>query len=387
MGLFSKKPNTKALLTEALRDYKAENYEAAYEKVCAAADAGDGRAYYAKALLIYNDNVAPDSDPDIDTLLALTKKACDLGYALAYGFYAYLLYSSGETERLCEFLSAKSKVRDGVYLSYKASYYFGLYTDGENADAKTTLSTVREAIDNLYALNGLIQKEDAEALEFALYNPYNKYKLNYTYAHAKFLLMTILYCEDDWSARREFMAAFEDAMTYMPVSEERFRTARLYMKAILGNNLGMRDFNEANRAMKIFNECYNELDEDEQETYSEDYTEIYDAYDEFYDTESDNIRNREVSYSDGYADKNDISLGSIASAIASGAAKWADSSSSEGTAVYTIDGVEYTRGDMGYLYDSNGYRSGYKVDDYARLYNENDTELGYFNTNGNFIKN
>lgn len=388
MGLFSKKPSSKALLEEALCDYKNENYTSSYEKICKAAELGDGRAYFCKALLIYNDNVAPDSEPDVDTLLSLTKKAVDLGYSLAYGFYAYVLHTCGRINELCDFCKAKSKVKDGVYLSFKASYFFGLYTDEENADASTTLATIKEAIASLRALDNDIKgKKSSEALEYALYNPYNKFKLNYTYSHAHFTLMTILYCQNDWSTRREFMAAFEEATKYMPIAEEKYRIARLYLKAIFDNYLGMKDFSEANRAMRIFNDCYNELDDDDRESSTDDYSEMYALYDEFYSSEGEALKNRDITYSDGYADKNDISIKNIASAIASGAASWANSSSGASSTVYTIGGVEYTRGEMGYLYDSQGFKSGYRVDDYSRLYNESDTELGYFNTNGNFISN
>ena len=91
MGLFSKKPNADKLLAEALADYRNENYSACYEKVCSACNLNSARAYFCKALLIYNDNVS-DSPVDVDELKSLTKKAVDGGYPLAYGFYAYILH-------------------------------------------------------------------------------------------------------------------------------------------------------------------------------------------------------------------------------------------------------------------------------------------------------
>ena len=387
MGLFSKKPSADKLLLEALSDYKASNYDACYKKVCDACETGSARAHFCRALLIYNDNINPDLTPDAEQLLSLCERAMDGGYALAYGFYAFVLQIDGQKERLCEFLRKKCKVRDGVYLSHKASYLFGLYTEEENADRKTILSVMREAVSALSEQRcALYSKKSVEYEECELYNPYTKFSLDYAYAHAQFLLMTGYYCEDNWDDRRAFMASFEEVVKTMPLKTEKFRAIAQYLRAIFNNCLGMRDLSEANRAMRLFNECYNELDADEQSSYDEEYDEIYGKYKEFYGEEAENIGNREVTYSDGYADKNDVTLGNLARAISSGVQSWANSTTTTKT-TYTIDGKEYTRGDEGYLYDADGYKSGYRVDDYARLHDENDRELGYFNTNGNFIDN
>jgi hypothetical protein len=388
MGLFSKKPNTDKILNEALCDYKASRFEECYKKVCEACDAGSARAHFCKALLIYNDSIAPNSVPDFDVLRALTKTAVDGGYALAYGFYAYVLHAIGDTDALCEFLSKKCKVRDGLYLSFRASYLFGLYTDKEMGDKKSVLSAIREAISSIKDLNSSIEnKKSLENEERSLYNPYTKFSIRYCYAHANFVLLTVHYCEDDWSTRREFMDAFEEIINYMPLVKEKYNAASQYLRAILNNYLGMQDFQEANRAMSILNACYNDLSDEEKEAVDADYDELYASYDEFYDLSSEEIRNREVTYSDGYASKNDISLGNIASAITEGASRWANSAPSSTKSVYTIDGKRYTRGEDGYLYGEDNMNSGYRVDDYSRLYNQNDTELGYFNNDGLFIDN
>ena len=87
----------------------------------------------------------------------------------------------------------------------------------------------------------------------------------------------------------------------------------------------------------------------------------------------------------GYADKNDISFANISAAIAQGVNQWANTPSSTSKTVYTINGKNYTCGELGYLYDEDGFKSNYRVDDVSKLYNENDTELGYFNEKGLFI--
>ncbi len=388
MGLFFNKKNPNKLLDEALLDYKASRFDECYKKVCDAADMGSARAYFCKALLIYNDNIAPDSEPEFEVLEDLTRRSVEGGYAFAYGFYAYVLYMADKMEELFSFLETKSKIKDGVYLSYKASYWFGLYTDDEKADRKTIIETLKEAVAQLFEFNKKLSEGKTEYEECALYNPYGKYSLKYTYAKANFVLSTVYYCEDNWSDRRAFMNAFEETMKYMPSPDERFRAARQYMRAILRNVLGMSDFSEANRAMGILNECYNALDDDGREAYDESYEELYNLYDEFYDTEKANRQNRDVTYSDGYAGKNDISFGNVASAVVQGAVNWANSSSESSTkTVYTVNGKSYTRGEQGYLYDEQGYKSDYRVDDYARLHDGNDRELGYFNNDGLFIDN
>ncbi len=388
MGLFSKKPNANKILDEALCDYKASRFEESYKKVCEACELGSARAYFCKALLIYNDSIAPGSEPDFNILKGLAKKAVDGGYTLAYGFYAYILHALGELDELCAFLSAKSKVRDGLYLSFKASYYFGLYTDDVMGSKKDTLLAIEEAIENLRALSVSVEGgKNAENEERSLYNPYTKFSIRYCYSHAHYVLFTIYYCEDDWSTRRAFMTSFDEIMKYMPLPKEKYNAASQYVKAILENTLGMSDFNEANRAMGILNECFNALSENDRSAVSEEYNELYDKYDEFYDGESLSRQSRDITYSDGYADKNDISIRSVAAAISEGAARWANTPSGETKTVYTINGRQYTRGEFGYLYDESNMRSDYKVDDYSRLYNENDTELGYFNNDGLFIGN
>ncbi|MBE6534105.1 MAG: hypothetical protein E7678_03955 [Ruminococcaceae bacterium] len=387
MGLFSKKPNTNKILDEALCDYKAERFESCYNKVCEAAELGSPRAYFCKALLMYNDNVFPNSSPDVDTLESLTRTAMDGGYTLAYGFYAFILNISAQNERLCEFLAKKSSVKDGVYLLYKASYMFGIYTDEEQASPREILATMQNSLQEI--TNSKVQfelKKSTEVEEWELYNPYTKFSLDYTYARINYLLMTAYYYTDNWDNRAAFMKAFEETFKYMPVLREKFSATLTYLRAILDNDLGMSDLSEANRAVRLLNDCFPDLDDEEDADLKEKYAELYEKYDEFYDVERENIDNREVSYSDGYADKNDLTLKNFASAIHDGMMNFANSASSEETTtVYTINNVRYTRGDQGYLYDESGIRSEYRVDDYSRLYDGNGRELGYFNTQNLFI--
>ena len=387
MGLFTKKDKYKKLLDEALADYRSERYEECYNKVCEAADNGSPRGLFCKALLMFNDNVAPDSEVDEDALLSILKSASDNGYELAHGVYAAALKLCGRNDELCSYLSEKRKSGDGAYLMHRATMAFGIY-DGRESDDRLTKKLSAEAVALLKdALESYNSGKNNELSEYVLYNPYSSVSLTTLYARAQFLFMTVLYCENDWNNRSQFRNSFEEMLKYMPVSNERYRACSLYATATIDNHLGMSDFEESNRAMRICNECYNAMSDGDRELYESDYDSLYEKYSEHYDAELDRINNREVVCSDGYADKNDLTARNIANAITTGLSNYAQSSSSGGSSssVYTIGGKEYTRGEFGYLYDSEGFKSDYKVDDYNRLYDGNERELGYFNNNGNFI--
>lgn len=388
MGLFSKKDNFAKLLDEAFSDYQSGRYADCYKKVCEAADAGNGRGLFCKALLLYNDNVNPDSEVLEEPLLELLSKSVEAGYTLAYGAYPTVLDLCGKKAELCQFLSKKCKVNDGAYFMHKAALSFSMYDDREFEEKPLKLYCPKAVELLRLDLDNLMAKKSIPLMEYDEYSPYSVLSIPSLYARAQHLLMTLYYCDGNWNARSAFMDSFNEAMKYMTDANERYRTAKLYVQAVIENQLGMRDFQEGNRAMGICNDAYKALRDEEKEVFSEGYDELYQAYETFYDEERERLGNREVYHSDGYADKNDISFGKVIAAIGQGLSSYANSSSnSSSTTVYTIGGKEYTRGEFGYLYDSEGFKSGYKVDDYSRLYDEGDRELGYFNTNGNFISN
>lgn len=377
MGLFSRS-NDKKMLESALEDFRAERYDEAFAKVCKAADEGSARANFCKALLLYNDEVNPDSTPDPQEVYAYARRAQEGGYAPAYGLCAFLLDVMDEHEALVRFCTQKHKVEDATFALYQGCVYFGMYTEEPQADAKTTIATLEKAI-RLTEGKGT---SEIEREERALYNPYTRLREDYVYARANFVLMTVYFCEDDWDTRRAFMQAFDKAYEHMPLSGERFRVAKQYMNAILKNVLGMRDLKEANHAMELLNEAYGALSDDDKAVYQEDYDEVYEGYDALFEEESEKQSSRETVYSDGYADKNDLSLSGVADAIVS----WAKSGTSDcATTYYEINGRRYSRGDYGELYAEDGIKSGYRVDDYGRLYDEDGDELGYFNDKGLFI--
>jgi hypothetical protein len=79
-------------------------------------------------------------------------------------------------------------------------------------------------------------------------------------------------------------------------------------------------------------------------------------------------------------------ISDFVSDLATGVKRWADTPSQSTETYYEIDGVKYKKGDnLGYLYDENGVRSSYRVDDVDRVYGESDREIGHFSTDGIFM--
>ncbi len=387
MGLFRKSSNENKIFWDALNDYKNQNYNECYTKINELANNDNARANYLKALLLYNQNINKTEEIDYNLLEELVYNAVSKGYNKAYGYYAFILYVQNKIQELIEFLSESEKIKDGIYLSYKASYLFGLYTDHELADINTTIKLLKESIsilENEYQESN--NDKNTESQEQELYNPFIYYSHAYVLKHTKFLLMTSYYINDDWNNRQEFVKLFND-VKQIESRTEKFRATILYIKAIIQNVLGMSDLNEANKAIDFLNECYNSLTDEEKEAYSEDYDDIYDKYSEYYEIEKENLDERDIVYSDGYVDQNDISFSNIGNAIKNGIMNYANSSQNNiNKIIYTINGKNYTRDDYGYLYDELNIKSGYRIDNYNRLYDEYDNELGYFNNDGIFIE-
>ena len=385
MGLFGK--NYNKVLDEALSDFEKGDFQTCYQKVCQSADAGVGRAYFCKALLCFNDSINPGSEVDLNVLESLLKKAVDADYPLAYGFYATVLEERGKTEELCDFCKQKSKVKDGWYLWKKSAYYFGLFTDNESqASDALTRETMLQAVENLRVAVEEAKNKKGAYYEYKLYSPFGGFSPERLYAKANFHLLTGYYCFGDSSDRKAFMQTFETALSYMPITSELLRMIRLYSLAIFKNYLGMRDFNEGQRAIRMFADVYNRLDEDTKKLYEEDYDDLFEKYEAFYDEEKERLDAREVAYFDGNESQNFFTAENLKSAFSSFAQNLGNSSQETATTTYyPIDNKKYVKGDDGYLYDSDGFKSGYRIDDVGRLYDRNDRELGYYNYKGLFI--
>ena len=243
-----------------------------------------------------------------------------------------------------------------------------------------------QAVENLRVAVEDAKNKKGAYYEYKIYSPFGGFSPERLYAKANFHLLTGYYCFGDSSDRKAFMQTFETGLAYMPVTSELLRMIRLYVRAICKNYLGMRDINEGKRAMAMFVDVFNRLDEETQELYQEDYDDLIEEYQAFYAEESERLANRDISYFDGNASKNFFTAENMRSAFNSFAQNLNASSSNSSTSTYyPIGNKNYIKSEDGYLYDTDGFKSGYRIDDVGRLYDEDNNELGYYNYKGLFI--
>lgn len=386
MGLFRKKINPQhKLLQEALEDYQNQAYEECYRKVCSVADTENARGIFCKALLLFQPKIVKESEPNIQEYQQLLQKACDLGNTYAYGMYAMLLEELEEWDNLCHFCVAHPQIRDGLFQLYRAKCYLDIYVEGYmNQDM--AYDSMKKSVMYLKETLKLRQTNSDEILkEYEMYNPfYSRMTWESLYGHAHLICVFGYYIWGNDSERKAFMESYQLAMQYLNDDESKLTATRFYAMAIFDNIMQMSDLRLANQTISAYNQLYASLPLNSKEKHQDAYNALWDKYETYYAEEKKRLEEREVYYSDGYANQNDLSFMHITSALS----HLASHPSQIGTTTYyTIGNKRYTRGDLGYLYDEQGLRSEYKVDDYARLYDGNNRELGYYNVHGCFIEN
>lgn len=386
MGLFHKKTNPQnQLLQEALADYQHQAYETCYRKVCQVADAKNARAMFCKALLCLQTHVIPKSEQDIQTYRQCLEQACALGSTYAYGMYAMLLEELEEYEALCHFCITHPQIKDGLFQLYRAKCHLDSYVEGY-MNQEMAYDSMKKSVTYLKEVLRLRQTGSDDMLkEYETYHPfYDQMTWESLYGHAHLICVLGYYIWGDDSDRQAFRTSYQLAMQYCTDDELKFTATRFYAMAILDNVMGMSDLRLANQTMSTYDKLYVSLSSSSQEKYQDTYDALWEKYETYYAEEKERLENREVYYSDGYADQNDLSFIHVANALG----HLANSQQQTGsTTYYTIGNKRYTRGNMGYLYDEQGIRSEYQVDDYARLYDGNHQELGYYNVHGCFISN
>jgi len=134
-------------------------------------------------------------------------------------------------------------------------------------------------------------------------------------------------------------------------------------------------------------DAYQQLSDGLKEANKEDYDTLWDNYNEYYESEMQRLASLNLDVtSDLEALFPGRTITNFVSDLAAGVQRWADTPSGSTETTYEIDGVKYRKGDnLGYLYDENGVRTSYRVDDVDRLYGESDRELGHFSTDGIFM--
>lgn len=384
MGLFRKKINPQdKLLQEALEDYQNQAYQECYRKVCLVAENQNARGIFCKALLSFQTKVMPESERNIQEYQHLLQQACDLGYPYAYGMYAMLLEELEEWDALCHFCTMHPQIKDGLFQLYRAKCYLDIYVEGymdqnEAYDSmKKSVAYLKEVLEESQTNKGEILKE------YETYNPfYSQMTWESLYGHAHLVCVFGYYIWGTDLDRKPFMQSYQLAMQYLTDDESKLTATRFYAMAIFDNIMQMSDLRLANQTISVYDKIYCALSINSKEKYKDEYDALWKAYETYYEEEKERLEEREVYYSDGYADQNDLSFMHVANALSHLASNQSHTSE---TTYYTIGNKTYIRGDDGYLYDEQGIRSEYKVDDYARLYDGSNRELGYYNTHGCFI--
>ena len=386
MGIKIKFPKVssanKKLFGEALSLFKKESYSECYNIISAMADSGVGRACYVKALLDVNP-VVPEAKGDEAFLLGM-KTAMSLKYPLAYGALAIYYYESDNYDELVKLCVANKKLGEPRLQTVLASLYDGFYPDYTSYE---NLKLAKAAYNNaaqLYEIS--IRSKSEEWEENDLYYG-AKLSLHETYALYNRLLMISYKFMGDFSNRKAYRTAYERAVEFSRDDLFLYGLHRINAQALMDDVMGLSDLKAVNASMKGLEDAYQRLSEGLKEANSESYDTVWAQYREYYEAETERLASVNLhSTSDMESLFPGMGLSDVVSGLSAGVARWANSPSSKTEYSYEINGVTYRKGDnLGYLYDENGNRTGYRIDDVDRLRTEDGEELGYFSTDGIFM--
>ncbi len=377
----------KKLLENALSLYKSGEYAECYEIVSSLAKLDVPRACYCKALLDVNPRI-PNGEGD-EAFISGMKKAASLKYPLAYGALAIYYYESDMYTHLVELCAANKKVVEPRLYAILFSLYDGFYTEGEKyANEKRAKKTAAEA-EAIYANafraanNGAAEWEENDLYVGA------RLSLTQTYALLNRFLMISYKFSGVYSNRTLYREAYNKANDYAVDTLFIYGVNRFNADTLMDDVMGLSDLKSVNKSMRIMEEAYGKLTDALKECNRDDYDAVWEKYDEYYESERQRLASLNLEVT---SDLTELfpgrGIGSFVSDLAQGVQRWADTpSSSSSESYYEIDGVKYKKGDnLGYLYDENGVRSDYRVDDVDRVYGSSDTELGHFSTDGIFMK-
>ena len=392
MGLFGfGKPKAEKqadkLLDTALALFRRGETDAAVKNITAAAALGTPRGRYCEALLTLSGRL-PGGAGEGEKKLRL---AADAGYAPAVGLTACFLWDTGRLTETEDFCLAHRETEDGRFLMHLASVYAGLYSDRENVrDTEGALRAIFRARALLSSALSHYESAAGTAIrESDVYLASPELSAAQTYARCCRIMMSFFYSLDDETHREDMRTCYADVLRYAVGDGYRFDTVALYARCMMENVMDMNDPKTVADTLALADELYDGLSDEERELHGEAYRELSAATDAYRESEKERQAAREIYTSDGYKDENALSFGNVLQAVGEGLKSYAASDGEKPKgAQYIIDGRTYTREDtFGYLLDNDGIRTGYRVDNYARLYDADDRELGYFNLNGNFISN
>ena len=375
----------KKLFDEALSLFKKGSYSECYNIISGMADDGVGRACYAKALLDVNPDV-PEAKGD-EAFLQGMKKAANLKYPLAYGALAIYYYECDNYDELVKLCVANKKLAEPRLQTMLASVYDGFYSEYTSYENLKLARAAYDAAGMLFELSIRGKKElYPEWQENDVYYG-AKLSLYETYALYNRLLMISYKFIGDFANRKAYRTAYERAVKFSRDDLFLYGVNRINAQTLMDDVMGLSELKAVNASMKGLEDAYQRLSEDLKEANSETYDAVWEKYEEYYEAETRRLASVNLhATSDMEALFPGMGLSDVVSGLSKGVARWADSPSKTTEYSYEIDGVTYRKGDdLGYLYDENGNRTGYRIDDVDRLRTEDGEELGYFSTDGIFM--
>jgi len=375
----------KRLFDEALSLFKKGSYSECYNIISGMADDGVGRACYARALLDVNPDV-PEAKGD-EAFLQGMKKAATLKYPLAYGALAIYYYECDNYDELVKLCVANKKLAEPRLQTMLASIYDGFYSEYTSYENLKLARAAYDAAGMLFELSIRGKKElYPEWQENDVYYG-AKLSLYETYALYNRLLMISYKFIGDFANRKAYRTAYERAVKFSRDDLFLYGVNRINAQTLMDDVMGLSELKAVNASMKGLEDAYQRLSEDLKEANSETYDAVWEKYEEYYEAETRRLASVNLhATSDMEALFPGMGLSDVVSGLSKGVARWADLPSKTTEYSYEIDGVTYRKGDdLGYLYDENGNRTGYRIDDVDRLRTEDGEELGYFSTDGIFM--
>lgn len=373
------------LFADALDLYRGGKYSECYGIISSLAEAGVARGVYCKAILDINANV-PEALGG-DAFFSGIKRAMSMKYPLAFGTLAMFYYENSQYAELVELCISNKKLAEPRLMTLLASVYDGFYADAlDKANDKLaakTFAAAGELFDRYikYPTNTLVEWEEND-----LYLGLSA-SLKQTYAFLNRLLMISYKYSDVYANRKAYREAYKMATAYSKDDLFLFAVHRINAETCMDDVMGLSDLKTVNSSMKNMEDAYQRLDEELREANSESYDAVWEKYGEYYKAESERLASINLhATSDMESLFPGMGVSDVISGLSAGVARWANTPSSTTEYSYEIDGVKYKKGDnLGYLYDENGNRTGYRIDDVDRLRTEDGEELGYFSTDGIFM--
>ena len=387
MGLKIKFPKIsreqREIFMSALDAYKNGNYSKCYGLISDLADKDVPRAVYCKAILNFNKAV-PEAEGFSACIKGL-KRAMELKYPLAFGMYAMLCFDYDEFSELLSVCKSNRKTAEPMLLTMLTATYDNFYS--ESTDMASPKLAAKHYTLATAAFEANLKKPTEEWIENDAYVGYGGWTLSLSYALLNRLRMISYRFEGVYQNRTLYREAFEKAEKYADNDLFRFGLNRIHADTMMQDMMGLSDLKSVNLAMKAIEEAYSRLSDEDKETQSENYEAIWEQYKEYYANESARLASLNIRANDSFSEEfKGRGFTDMLGDIAKGVERWANTPTETKKTYYEVDGKRYDVDEQGYFRDEMGLRGDYRVDDVGRVYDKNDNEIGYFSTDGIFMR-